>query len=65
MNEETLFYEIMQAVEKGLEEAQELVLKNSSCELRNLISSVGKVHAGCIGKAIVEVFKKHAEIKGE
>lgn len=54
-----IFAEIMQAIEKGVAEAQEKVNRNTY--LINLLSSAGKMYAGHIGAAIVEVFKKYAE----
>lgn len=54
--------EILQAIEKGVANANETVIKSTkNLDLRALIMHTGEMYAGHIGKAICEIIKKHTE----
>ena len=59
---ETLFYEINEALEKGVAEAKKMIINSTTVQpLCDILVHTGEVYAGHIGKAICEVFMKYTE----
>lgn len=58
-----IFEEVMQALEKGVAEANKTILDKTRIFTEELICT-GEMYAGHIGKSICEVFKKY-ESEGE
>lgn len=58
-----IFEEVMQALEKGIAEANKTILDKTRIFTEELICT-GEMYAGHIGKSICEVFKKY-ESEGE
>lgn len=57
---ETIFDETMQAIEKGIAEANEATSNKTQIEdIKSLLICTGQIYAGYIGKSICQVFKKH------
>ena len=59
---ETIFREILIAIETGTTEATNIVVNSTTVlDFRKILIHTGEMYAGCIGKAICEVFKKYTE----
>jgi hypothetical protein len=59
---ETIFGEVMEAIDKGQENGNQRITNNiKSLDFRKVLFSAGEVYTGEIGKAICNVFKKYTE----
>ena len=59
---ETIFGEVMEAIEKGQGNANQRITRNTqSIDFRDTLFAAGEIYTGEIGKAICEVFKKYTE----
>lgn len=62
---ETIFSEILTAIETGTANANEKAIKiTTNLNHRRLLVHTGEIYAGCIGIAICDVIKKYTEGEG-
>lgn len=62
---ENMVREILIAIEKGTEEADDRVItKTTLLNFREILLRTGNMYAGCIGMAICKVIKKYTEGEG-